>query len=61
MVKLGEIPLQPTVSLVNVGVTVIVAVTGEVPLFVAVNDGIPVEVPPLLAAKPVLGVSLVQV
>jgi len=60
-VKLCGIPAQPTVPLVNVGVTVMVAVTGEELLFMAVKDGIPVEIPPLLAARPIPGISLVQV
>jgi len=38
-----------------------VAVTGEEPLLVAVKEGIPAEFPPLLAARPIPGVSLVQV
>ena len=61
IVKLCAIPAQPVAPLVNVGVTVMVAVTGEVPLLVAVKEGIPVEVPPLLAARPIPGVSFVQV
>jgi len=61
IVKLCGIPAQPTAPLVNVGVTVMVAVTGEVPLFMAVKEGIPVETPPLLAARPIAGVSLIQV
>ena len=61
IVKLCEVPGQPTDPLVNVGVTVMVAVIGEGPLLVAVKDGIPVEVPPLFAANPMPGVSLVQV
>ena len=47
--------------LVNVGVTVIVAVIGAVVVFVAVNDGIPVEFPPLLAASPILVLLFAQV
>ena len=61
MVKLCDVPAQPTTPLVNVGVTVIVAVRGKVPLLMAVKEGIPVEVPPLLVARPMPGVSLVQV
>jgi len=61
MVKLCGVPEQPVPPLVKVGVTVMVAVTGEVPLLVAVKEGIPVEVPLLEAAKPMLCVSLVQV
>jgi len=38
-----------------------VPVIGEVPLLMAVKDGIPVEAPPLLAANPMLGLSLIQV
>lgn len=54
MVKINGVPTQ----LFPVGVMVIVAVTGVVPLFVAVNDGIDAEVP--LEANPMDGVSLVQ-
>jgi len=61
MVKLPVVPVELFPPLVNVGVTVMVAVTGEVPVFVAVKEGIPVETPPLFAARPMPGVSLVQV
>jgi len=61
MVKLCGVPVQPADPLVKVGVTVMVAVTAEVPMFVAVKVGIPVEVPPLLDARPIPGVSFVQV
>ena len=61
MVKLCEVPAQPVAPLVNVGMTVMVAVIGEVPLFVAMKEGIPVFVPPLFAARPMPGVSLDQV
>ena len=60
-VKLCEVPAQPADPFVNVGVTIIVAVTGEVPLLVAMKEGIPVEVPALLAARPIPGESLVHV
>ena len=45
--------MQPS----NDGVTVTVAVTGAVPVFVAVKDGI---FPVPLAARPIDGVLLVQ-
>ena len=61
IVKLCDVPVQPADPLVNVGATVIVAVTGEVLLLMAVKEGIPVAMPPLLAVSPIPGVSLVHV
>ena len=61
MVRVCELPAQPVVPFVKVGVTASVAVTGEFPLLVAVKEGIPVEFPALLAARPIDGVSFVQV
>jgi len=61
MVKLSGIPTELTPPLVKVGVTVMVPITGAVPLLVAVKEGIPVEFPPLFAARPIPGVSLIQV
>jgi len=61
MVKLCEAPVELFPPLVNVGMTVMVAVIGEVPLLIAVKEGIHVELPPLLVARPIPGVSLVQV
>ena len=60
ILKVCEVPAQLTPPFVNVGVIVIVAVTGDVPVLLAVNDGIPVTFPILLAAKPMLGVSFVH-
>jgi hypothetical protein len=57
MVKVFEGPVQLTDPFVKVGVTVIVAVTGVVPLFVAVKDAI---LPLPLAAKPMLVLSFVH-
>ena len=57
IVNVIAIPVQLTPPLVNVGVTVIVAVTGDRPMFVAVNDGI---LPEPLAAIPIDGVLLIQ-
>ena len=50
-------PLQLTPPLVKVGVTTIVAVSGEVPVLVKVNEGM---FPVPKAARPIAGVSLVQ-
>ena len=47
MVKVWAVPGQPS----NDGVTVMVAVTGEVPVLVAVNDGM---LPVPLAPRPML-------
>ena len=57
MVNVLGVPTQLTVPLVNVGVTVIVAVIGAVVVFVAVKLG-NVAVP--LAASPILVVLFVQ-
>ena len=54
IVKDNGTPVQP----LAVGVTVTVAITGAVPLLVAVNDPI---FPDPLAARPIDGVSLIQV
>ena len=53
IVNAFELPIHP----LFVGVTVIVAVTGAVPLFAAVNEAIS---PVLLAPRPMEGVLLVQ-
>lgn len=50
-------PVQVVPPLVKEGVTVIVAVIGDEPVFSAVNDGI---FPVPLAAKPIEGALLVQ-
>ena len=47
IVKVCEVPEQLTDPLVKVGVTVMLAVIGKVPLLVAVKDGIPVTLPML--------------
>lgn len=53
MVKVRGVPMHPFA----VGVTVMVAITGDVPVFEAVKDGMdPVPLP----AKPIDGVLLVQ-
>ena len=52
-------PEQLTEPFVKVGVTTIVAVTGDVPAFVAVKAGIVGVLVPL-AAKPIDGVSFVH-
>ena len=57
MVKLWGVPGQLTEPLVKVGVTVIVAVTGELVLLVAVKEAI---LPEPLAAKPIDGVLLLH-
>ena len=56
IVKVVAVPAQ-LVVFAKVGVTVIVAVTGAVPLFVAVNDG---KLPVPDAANPIEGVLFVQ-
>ena len=61
IVNVLDVPVQLTEPLVNVGVTVMVATTGAVPAFIAVNEGIVVTSPPLFAARPMEGVSFVQV
>ena len=57
MVKVSDGPIQLTSWLVNVGTTVIVAVTGEVPVLTATNASIS---PSPEAAKPIPGVSFVH-
>ena len=57
IVKVLLVPTQLTPPFTNVGVTVIVAVTGAVPVLVAVNDGI---FPAPLAANPMDGALLTQ-
>jgi hypothetical protein len=52
MVKVFVGPSQVTPPLVKCGVTMIVATTGAVPLFIAVNDGI---LPVPVAANPMVG------
>ena len=61
MVKVCAVPLQLTDPLVKVGVMVMVPVMGAVPLLVAVKDGMPVELPALLAARPIAVLSFAQV
>ncbi len=58
IVKVTGGPGQLNGPLVNVGVIVIVAVTGAVPGFVAVNDG---RLPVPEAASPILILLLVHV
>jgi len=57
MVKVFVGPAQPTEPLVKVGVTTMVATTGEVPVFTAVNDAI---LPVPEAARPMLVVVFVH-
>ena len=57
MVKVSAGPVQVTPSLVNVGVTVMVAVTGAGSEFTAVKAG---TLPVPLAANPMLVLSLVH-
>ena len=57
MVKVFDGPLQLTPLLVNEEVTTMVATTGEIPVFIAVNDAI-FPVPD--AKSPIPGVSFVQ-
>ena len=57
MVNVIGIPTQLTPLLVNVGVTVMLAVTGNKVLFVAINEGI---FPTPVAAKPIDGAEFVQ-
>jgi hypothetical protein len=57
IVKLRGVPLQVTPPLVYAGVTVIVAVTGEVPVLTAVNEAMS---PFPLANNPIEGVLFVQ-
>ena len=57
MVNVLDVPTQLTPAFVNVGVTVIVAVTGALVALVAINDAI---LPAPLATKPIDGVVFVQ-
>jgi hypothetical protein len=57
MVKVFAGPVQGTEPLVKVGVTVIVAVTGDVPVLTAVNAAI---LPAPLAPRPIVVLSFVQ-
>jgi hypothetical protein len=57
IVKVLDVPAQLTPALVNVGVTVIVAVTGALVALVAMNDAI---LPAPFAANPIDGVLLTQ-
>ena len=57
IVKLVVGPVQGTPPLVKVGVTVIVAVTGDVPVLMPVNAAI---LPVPLAPSPIEGVLLTQ-
>jgi hypothetical protein len=57
IVNVFEGPEQLTLPLVNVGVTVIVAITGEVPALEAVKEGI---LPVPEANNPILAASLVH-
>ena len=57
IVKLVDGPLQFTDPFAKVGVTVMVAVTGDVPRLIALNDAM---FPLPLAARPMLGVLLVH-
>ncbi len=58
MVNVEAVPLQTTPPLVELGVTVIVAATGEVPVFTALKE---VTLPVPLAARPMAGLLLLQV
>jgi hypothetical protein len=58
MVNAEEVPPQLFTPLEKVGVTVMVAVTGETPLFTAVNEGI---FPVPLAGSPIDEAELVHV
>ena len=60
IVKVTDGPEQVTPPFVKVGVTVIVATCGVVPLFTAVNELIHPPAAPL-AASPILVLSLVHV
>ena len=57
MVNVLDVPTQLTPLLVNVGVTVIVAVTGALVALVAIKDAI---LPAPVADKPIEGVLLIQ-
>jgi len=61
MVKISAAPTQETPAFVKVGVTVMVPVIGAVVVLVATKLGMPVASPALEAAKPIAGVSFVQV
>ena len=62
IVNVFGFPVQETDPLVNVGVTIIVAVITWLVLFVAtVKLGIPDTFPVLVAAKPIAVLSFVQV
>ena len=58
IVKVFEVPVQDVPPLMNTGVTVMVADTGEVPVLIAVNDGMS---PEPLPESPMLVVLFVQV
>ena len=57
MVKVIGVPVQLMPPLINTGVTVMVAVTGVLPVLMAINDGM-VLVP--LAPNPMDGLLLIQ-
>ena len=57
MVNVMAVPTQLTPPLVNVGVTVMVAVTGATPVLLEINTGM---LPLPFAAKPMDGVLFVQ-
>ena len=54
-------PIHETLPFVNVGVTVMIPVIGDAVVLVATKLGRPVTFPPLDDAKPIDGLSLVQV
>ena len=58
MVNIFGVPVHDTAPFVKVGVTVIVAVTGAVPILTAVNEGRLPDVGP--AGSPTDGLSFVQ-
>jgi hypothetical protein len=57
IVKVRGVPVQVVPPLVKLGVTVIVAVTGDVPVLTAANEAM---LPVPLAAKPIEVVLFVQ-
>ena len=57
IVKVFAGPVQDTPPLVNVGVTVMVAVTGDVPVLMAANAAI---LPDPLVPRPIVVLSFVQ-
>lgn len=57
IVKVREVPAQVVVPVVTEGVTVMVATTGAVPVFSAVNEAM---LPVPEAASPIVGALLVQ-